>query len=669
MLTVVIEAIVRIVLIATTGPSHLDMTFLQYAATFGAGFLADAAFAIMALLPLFFFTITVGNGKYRSPFGWIILGLLLMALIYLGWFCPALQDFNRGLARVVRWVLIYWIASFALRMNLANIRQAWTRTWLAIIIGIYILIIYLNATSEYFFWNEFEVRYNFIAVDYLVYTQEVIGNIMESYPIIPLACLVVAVAAVTEWLLFGKLIKSCNVLYEKYSRAKVTLIYVAAVCVAGLTMMALSNLKRSSNNYYNELRANGPCCFFEAFLKNRLDFHQFYPTLPTEEANEIIKDITSTATDSIALPTTGVNFQKMPNIVLITMESMSADYMNRFGNDGNLTPTLDSLYNTGIAFDRMIACGNRTVRGLEALTLSLPPSAGQSLIKRPECQPKGSVGEVLRANGYKTIFLYGGKSYFDNMGPFFRNAGYDVVDIDNFQPSEITFSNIWGVCDEDAYNKLLHILDESSTDGAPVFAHMMTISNHRPYTYPDGRIDIPADAKIREGGVKYSDYALGKFMRDASTKPWFDNTIFIIVADHCASSAGSTDLPVRNYHIPALIHAPALIQPKAIDYTVSQIDLMPTALSLTGIPVDSFIYGRNALSSTYHPRAFLATYQDLGYIDDNILTVLSPGKRIRQYTIDHSNRFESESTPLTVADSLKIKRAISFYQTTADRTE
>lgn len=155
----------------------------------------------------------------------------------------------------------------------------------------------------------------------------------------------------------------------------------------------------------------------------------------------------------------------------------------------------------------------------------------------------------------------------------------------------------------------------------------MSVSNHAPTPIPPGRIPIPNDAKSRAGGVMYSDYALGGFLDAASCEPWFDNTVFVITADHCASSAGKTEIPLEKYHIPAMIYAPAFVTPGSVGKTASQIDLMPTLFSLLGMDYDSWFYGRDILADDFRERAFVATYQDLGYLEGDRFTVLSPVDR------------------------------------------
>ena len=220
----------------------------------------------------------------------------------------------------------------------------------------------------------------------------------------------------------------------------------------------------------------------------------------------------------------------------------------------------------------------------------------------------------------------------------FTGNGYDIVDKKSFTPEEITFANIWGVCDEDMANKAIKVMNEEAKTGKPFFNHWMTVSNHRPFTYPNDKIDIPGDAKSRDGGVKYTDYALRKFFEMASKQPWFKNTVFVILADHCASSAGKTELPVDKYRIPAMIYSPGFIQPQKYTNVMSQIDVMPTLFGLLHFNYQSKFYGQDVLKPDYKPRALIATYQDLGLIKDNVLTITFSKTSRKTVSIDFKTR-------------------------------
>ena len=314
------------------------------------------------------------------------------------------------------------------------------------------------------------------------------------------------------------------------------------------------------------------------------------------------------------------------------MESMSANDMGAFGNTSGLTPNLDRLSREGIAFTNTYATGTRTVRGLEAVTLSIPPTPGQSIIRRPDNENLFSLGFVFKDRGYDTKFIYGGYGYFDNMNTFFAGNGFDIVDRTNMNKEEVDFANVWGICDEDMFNRAIKEADQSFASGKPFLHLVMTTSNHRPYTYPEGRIDI-ASGSNRLGGVKYADYSVGKLIEDAKTKPWFKDTIFIFVADHTAGAGGKAELNPEKYHIPMIFYAPQHIKPQHFDAIASQIDLPTILLGMLNFSYYSKFYGEDLLhDSDEIGHAFISNFQKVALIKSDELTVLAPKRKIDQFT-------------------------------------
>jgi phosphoglycerol transferase MdoB-like AlkP superfamily enzyme len=256
------------------------------------------------------------------------------------------------------------------------------------------------------------------------------------------------------------------------------------------------------------------------------------------------------------------------------------------------------------------------------------------------------------------MFLYGGYGYFDNMNGYFASNDYRVVDRTDFPKASVGFANVWGVADEFLYDNSLVQLDKAYAAGKPFMAHIMTTSNHRPYTYPDGRIDIPSPGG-RNGAVKYTDYAIGHFIDAARSKPWFDDTLFVIVADHCASAAGRTKLPVTGYHIPLIFYAPALLKPGRDDRLASQIDIPPTLLDVMGVPGGDQFFGQSVFGQRDEDRrAFISNYQELGYLKADKLVVLGPKQRVDTFSIDANG----DATP-AVADPRLRDEAVAYYQT------
>ena len=436
---------------------------------------------------------------------------------------------------------------------------------------------------------------------------------------------------------------------------------------------------QSSNNYATELQCNGCWNFLEAYSSSTLEYDRFYQMLPEDEAQGLklalcgqvpVREEAGSAVrqaDQPADAAVRMIRDSVPpvrkNIVMITVESLSADFLAAYGNEDGITPNLDTLIEKSLVFDNLYAAGNRSVRGLEALTLCIPPSAGESLIKRPDNAGLFSTGTVLRENGYTTSFIYGGDSYFDNMRAYFSGNGFEIIDKYCYPKEDITFSNIWGTCDEDSYRVALKEFDKKAESGTPFHAIIFTISNHRPYTFPEGKITYDGEMKSRSAAVKYTDFAIGQFLAEASRRPWFGNTVFIVVADHCASSAGKTSIPVDKYHIPAIVYSPGFIQPRRVEKLCSQIDLMPTIFSLLHFSYDSKFYGRDILAPDYNQRAFMATYQDLGYYSDDVLTVLSPVRRVQQFDVTETAPWRHSETVKETSDEALVKEAQAFYQT------
>ncbi len=649
-----------------------DFSFAEILKVTSLGLVNDILVFTIASSFLALYFLFLSNGKYQKPYGQIILGVLVLAFIYiLATPNNIFKQYGGGVVKIVLAFLGLKILFFALMLFLPKQRLKIRNSLYFITLFLYVLLIIFNAVSEYFFYNEFGVRYNFIAVDYLIYTTEVIGNIMESYPIIPLFTAIFVVTGLATWWIYKKTKDSLLQLPNLVQ--KLTLLGVFAVLLAiSLSFAEKINLKKG-NIFQQEIAANGMVKFYEAFSNNTLDFFTFYPTVDQKTAEK--NTLLPLGTTTLSRPITSDKPELQKNVVLISIESLSAAYMKAYGYEESVTPFLDQLAQKSLFFTNLYATGNRTVRGLEALTLCIPPTAGESVIKREkENKNKFTTGSVFKSKGYSVKYLYGGYSYFDNMKDFYGGNGYEIVDRDNFTPEEITFANVWGVCDEDMAKKAISEMNKDYKAGKPFFHHWMTVSNHRPFTYPEGKIDIPADSKSRKGGVKYTDYSIMKFFEMAQKQPWFKNTVFVIVADHCSSSAGKTELPMDKYRIPAMIYAPEFVAPQKFSQVTSQIDVMPTVLGLLNFKYQSKFLGQDVFSKNFVPRAYIATYQDLGFIKDNYLTVISPTKNIKQYQLvqkpntNTTTEFNIYYTENLLQDNPRkdlVDQTISNYQSTS----
>jgi phosphoglycerol transferase MdoB-like AlkP superfamily enzyme len=528
-----------------------------------------------------------------------------------------------------------------------------------------------GAAAEWFFWEEFSARFNFIAVDYLVYTKEVVGNIRESYPM-PWIFAGIGAAAVAMYLALWRTGLPAHWMAAPAAPLRRRLVaggvwFIAALGI-GLALDS-SQLPPFANNYNRELAKDGLWSLFAAFRNNELDYRQFYATLPDDEAftvlrEELVEDgsllLKPTERDTLRF-VSNPGPEKRLNVIQITVESLSADFLGIFNKDSKLTPNLDALAAKSLVFENLYATGTRTDRGMEALALSMPPTPGRSIIKRPHNESMFTLGSVFRSRGYDTAFIYGGFGYFDNMNYFFGNNGYRVVDRNVVNDDDVTFANVWGACDEDLLRWTAREADASYATGRPFHYFVMTTSNHRPYTFPEGRIDMPSKTSGRAGGVKYTDYAIGKFLRDSESKPWFKNTVFVIVADHCASVAGRHELEIGNYHIPMIVYSPGgQISPGRIETLTSQMDYAPTLLGLLNWSYPTRFFGHDVRKIA--PRdghALIGNYQKLGHLEMGEFQMLGPMRVESVSGFDYMTQQSSVQPPQIPFEP----EAVAFYQT------
>lgn len=307
------------------------------------------------------------------------------------------------------------------------------------------------------------------------------------------------------------------------------------------------------------------------------------------------------------------------NVVLVVMESLGWSYIGEMGGDQRLTPNLDRLIREGVFMDQCYAVGRRTTAGFSGIVCGYPDLPGESVTTRPEAAGRFlTLGSVLAERDYQTMFIYGGDPIYDHRQAFLRSNGYErIITQDEFDAG--VFHNHLGWSDEDLYNRA----DQAFRDAGdrPFFATLLTLSFHRPYTIPAGRIDpvAPDDRHAdKYDSIRYSDWALGRFMRKARDSDYFDNTIFVFVADHMGDFNVAPIEP-NDYRIPFLIYAPGILGEggRRVSTVCSQTDVAPTIMALLGGRYTHSFFGSDVLS---RPRQDgFAVFQDsstyIGFID------------------------------------------------------
>jgi phosphoglycerol transferase MdoB-like AlkP superfamily enzyme len=537
-------------------------------------------------------------------------------------------------------------------------------TWLGF--GLFAAALLVISVAEHLFWSEFTSRFNFIAVDYLVYTREVVGNIRESYPLgwafgaVGTFALLVAIVA-RRWL---KPVADGTPLRRR------AVIGLAVLLAAGAAAFGVATRLHADmpNAYADEVGRNGPMGFITAFFGNEISYRRFYATIPDEAARARVQAMLATPDATLEADHGAITRdiradgpEQRLNVVLVVMESMSAEFMGLRGNAEGLTTNLDRLGREGLWFSNMYATGTRTVRGLEAVTLSVPPTPGQSIVRRPGNGNLYSLGSVLQDRGYDTAFIYGGYGYFDNMNAFYAGNGFRIVDRASLEADEIRFANVWGVSDEDLFARVVREADAAHGRGQPFLHVVMTTSNHRPYTFPPGSVDLNRMSG-RLAGVFYADKAIGSLIEAARMKPWFQDTLFVFVADHTANAAGRLGIELEKYRIPLIVYAPGHVAPRERTDLASQVDVAPTILGLLNIGYRSRFYGRDLMREDTGPaaRAYVSTFEKVGLVREGNLAILEPNAMIDTRAVT------GERVPRGAANAELVADAQSVYQFASD---
>lgn len=514
------------------------------------------------------------------------------------------------------------------------------------------------------FMEEYATRPNRLFLEYMIYPAELAKLLINGH----LAAVITVFCLMSIFVLFFfRALKKITLKHVPFNLISVmifvvlgTITFISARSSFEHRPFNLAKAIFSSNQIVNTLTANSGYMLATSVKSMMSEKASTYKPLTQEE---IIKEIqTDTGFDytpaTAENPTLNrlipTNTGARKNIVIILEESLGAQFVGYLGGSG-LTPNLDRIYGEGYGFTNMFATGVRSVRGIEAVTSGFPPTVNTSTVKREKTQKNFfNLASVLKNEGYQNSFIYGGESHFDNMRSFFLGNGYTkIIDINNYDNP--IFTGSWGVSDEDLFNKALETFDEMHRQQQPFYSLVFTSSNHDPYEIKES---FSHNVRNRETAIKYADYALGKFYDEIKTKPYFNDTIFLVIADHDARAWGSELVPVNHFHIPAVLFG-AGIEHKTESHVVSQIDIPKTMMSLAGIEADvpTVGYDLTQLPDGFKGRALLQFYQNFCYLeDDGSAVMIVPDQKVVSARYDFSTQ---TLTPTTENNSLE-KKALAY---------
>ncbi|MDB6121492.1 MAG: sulfatase [Pedosphaera sp.] len=566
--------------------------------------------------------------------------------------------------------LVFWLALLPDRW----FRAGWHRFLFKAVFFLFWVNQIFSFFAEYYFFEEFKSRYNTVAVDYLLYPTEVFSNIWDSYPVVK----IVAICCVGAVILLIAIHKITRRMWDTPANGRARLFWpcgMVIACVALGFTVSFREYRFSNERSLNEMANNGQVAFVAAAVTRNLDYSAYYKTLPAEDAYQrtrrMVTETNATFSGkpgSLQRDIAGSADKPKLNVVIMLEESLGSEFWGCLGRTNTLTPEMDRLANEeGMLFTNIYASGNRTVRGFEGVLSSFPPLPGDSIVKRDRSENVETIARILKRDGYNTMFLYGGRGLFDGMRSFAVNNGYDkFVEQKHFEHP--TFTTVWGVCNEDLYQRSIEEFRKLADTGKPFFATVLSVSNHKPYTYPKGRIAANPDYKQRDFAVMYTDYALGKYFRDLKKESFYTNTIFVVVADHGARVYGSQSIPIYSYEIPFMVVGPAVVkEPSRVGNLGCSLDVAPTILGILGRPYQTLFFGRDLLHSPDDGgRVLLNHNRDIGMLRGDRLVVLSMPKTVEFYRGDPKTENMRKVEKPDEIDFEMEKDATAVYQTADD---
>jgi len=501
-------------------------------------------------------------------------------------------------------------------------------------------LIYIeNATFP--FIAQYDVRPNYLFVEYLEYPQEVFGMIFSEYK---LELFIAFVMIGTFMLLYVKRVKASFEDVYKLAYLKRVALFLPLFVVLFLGVRSsfghrpanISDAMYSSNRTLNEITKNSLHSILYAMYINKVHgsdtLVKQYGKMPLDEAyTRVYKTLNISSNDKESplrrLEKSHFPQTKRKNLVIFVQESLGYQFVEAVGGEAGITPNLNRLAKEGIVFKDLYSNGTRSVRGLAGLSAGNFSIPGKGVIKRNKSQKDYfTIASLLNPLEYHTMFIYGGESRFDNMKGWYLGNGFDeIIDEEKFPNPK--FVGTWGVCDEEVVLRANSEFKKLYAKGEKFAAVMFSTSNHSPFDFPDGKIELVEGVpkKSVKNAIKYADYAIGRFIEEAKKEEYYKDTIFLIAADHNVRVYGKDMVPVDMFHIPGIILGEG-VEPLVYENIATQPDILATALDLLGGDFSYPIMGHSIFSDKKQNVSLMQFHNSYALREGNTIAVIRPNK-------------------------------------------
>ena len=561
------------------------------------------------------------------------------------------QSFIIG-ARFDMVVLTYLLTPFFILSSFPLIglfRLKWGRKIILSLVFLFLSLLFFLSLVDLEYFSQYGTHLSEWALEYLDRPDVVIFSVWDNYPVVRYLILWAILCSV---FIFLVLRVGRNLLKTKTNRP---LLNQAFYFILALGLLFISGRGRvklapidwglayfSKYDFANQLALNGAHTLAMTYLEEKSEGSPGYLAefqfSENKDALNTVQNLLLRKNEKLENPQDSIRRfslfndsefklgfsskeNKEPNVVIIFLESWLAEYVGSYGAKTDATPFFDSLARKSILFENFYASGTRTNRGLLSVLCAFPSQPGGTLMKKYNHNlPFVSLSRILKGRGYETAFVYGGDLLFDNMEGFFRQQGFEhFVGQEDFPSGE--YLSKWGVPDDIVFSRAVEKF--ASFKEKPFLGVIVTLSNHEPFAVPSYMPKpFPPDLPYANylNAFYYSDWSLGKFFHLAEKELFFDNTIFVLVADHGKALQSTSDFPLNRFHIASLIYSPKFSaeEPRRIKTVASQTDLVPTILGLLGEPAEHESWGRDifSLSSKDKGFAMMVDGKRIGWIEE-----------------------------------------------------
>lgn len=484
---------------------------------------------------------------------------------------------------------------------------------------ILLLIVLLVCLGNTLLYKEWQSLLNNRALSFLLYPKEIIASVKISYLLI--ALVLICAMQYFFFKIWLKILKQKNEIQKKQvvSNLAFTLISPILLGIAARGGFQLIPINESSAYFSSSTVVNHAAVNSVWYLGNTIWSHDAnenkYQFMQEKNAELLVNNLFKTTSDSIPRI---VNTEQ-PNIIFLILESHTADVMNSLGGEKGVCPTLDSIASEGLLFTQIYGSGMRTDQGLVSILSGFPAQPDQSIIKHTSKVSKlPSLYKDLSSHGYHSSFYYGGEIEFANIGAYLRQSGIEKIsDIEDYSTAQL--NSKWGAHDEFVLNKQLSDL---SNEQQPFFSVVLTLTNHEPFEVPNTpKFKGKDEANRFRNTAAYTDECLKQYFQKAAKQKWYNNTLFVLVADHGHRLPQNNDMNLaKAKHIPLLFFGNAL-KSEFKKYRCSKIgnqhDIAATLLNQLNIASTSYVWSKNLLNPRTKDFAYYSNETVLGWISNS----------------------------------------------------